>query len=279
MGRRIAQGRRIESTRPGAHVRVAAALVLAIVAPAAARSAPDATRAESIREHAQWTRLLRRYVSDGLVDYAALKRDGRPALDAYLRSLESVERSELEAWPRADQLAFWINAYNAYTVKLILDHHPLRSIRSIGLLPSSAFRKKFIPLERAAGRKLSLDDIEHRILREEFNEPRIHFAIVCASRSCPVLRDEAYRGRGLDAQLDDAAREFLRDPARNRYDAASRTLYLSSIFKWFRGDFESAAGTLPAFVARYVDEPTAEALRHDGVRVEFLDYDWSLNER
>jgi hypothetical protein len=213
------------------------------------------------------------------VDYAALKRERQPALDAYLRSLESVERSELESWPRSDQLAFWIDAYNAYTVKLVLDHHPIRSIRSIGVLPGAAFRKTFIPLERVAGRKLSLDDIEHRILRERFRDPRIHFAIVCASRSCPVLRDEAYRGRDLDSQLDDAARSFLRDPARNRYGPASRTLFLSSIFKWFRGDFEAAAGSLPAFVARYADEPTAEALRRGGVKIEFLDYDWSLNER
>jgi hypothetical protein len=231
------------------------------------------------REHAAWTHLLRRYVSRGLVDYAALKRDGRPSLDAYLHSLESVERSELEAWPRGDQIAFWINAYNAYTVKLVLDHYPLRSIRSIGFLPGSAFKRKFIPLDRVAGGELSLDDIEHRILRPRFRDPRIHFAIVCASRSCPILRDEAYRGRDLDAQLDDAARSFLSDPARNRYDPASRTLHLSSIFKWFRGDFEAAAGTLSAFVARHADESTAEALRHGGVRLEFLDYDWSLNER
>jgi hypothetical protein len=245
---------------------------------ATADTASAAVAAAGDREHAAWTSLLRRYVSDGLVDYAALKR-GRPELDGYLRSLESVERSELEAWPRADQLAFWINAYNAYTVRLVLDHYPLRSIRSIGFLPGSAFKRKFIPLDRVAGGKLSLDDIEHRILRERFHEPRIHFAIVCASRSCPVLRDEAYRGRDLDAQLDDAARAFLRDPARNRYDPASRTLSLSSIFKWFRDDFEAAAGTLAGYVALYADEPTAEALRCGSVRVEFLDYDWSLNGR
>jgi hypothetical protein len=251
----------------------AVALALAVADPASAAPAADL---ES--EHAAWTSLLRRYVSDGLVDYPGLKR-GRSELDGYLHSLESVEGSELDAWPRPDQLAFWINAYNAYTVKLVLDHYPLRSIRSIGFLPGSAFKRKFIPLDRVAGGKLSLDDLEHRILRERFREPRIHFAIVCASRSCPVLRDEAYRGRDLEAQLDDAARRFLRDPARNRYDPASRTLSLSSIFKWFRGDFEGAAGTLPAFVARYADAPTAEALRRGGVRVEFLDYDWSLNER
>jgi hypothetical protein len=270
--RGVGRGRQRANVRLGARAALAVALLTADTASAAPRAGFD-------REHAAWTSLLRGNVSDGLVDYATLKRDRRPALDAYLRSLESAERSELEAWPRADQLAFWINAYNAYTVKLVLDHHPLRSIRSIGFLPGAAFKRNFIPVERAAGRKLSLDDIEHRILRERFHEPRIHFAIVCASRSCPVLRDEAYRGRDLDAQLDEAARAFLRDPARNRYDPASRTLSLSSIFKWFRGDFEAAAGTLPAFVARYVDEPTAEALRRGSVKVEFLDYDWSLNER
>ncbi|HEY6006591.1 MAG TPA: DUF547 domain-containing protein [Anaeromyxobacter sp.] len=242
---------------------------------AAGRAGP----VESIQEHAAWTKLLGRYVSGGLVDYASLKRDGQPVLDGYLRSLESVERSELESWPRSERLAFWIDAYNAYAVKLVLEHYPLRSIRSIGLLPGAAFRRRFIPLERIAGGRLSLDDIEHRFLRERFRDPRIHFAIVCASRSCPVLRGEAYRGRDLDAQLDEAARSFLRDPARNRWDPASRTLFLSSIFRWFRGDFEAAAGTLAAFVARYVDAPAAEAVRRGGVKIEFLDYDWSLNGR
>lgn len=265
--------RAIERGHRRAGVRIAATLALALAgrAQAAAATGPD-------RDHAAWSRLLGRHVSHGLVDYAALARD-RAELDAYLGSLEAVERSDLEAWPRADQLAFWINAYNAYTVKLVLDHRPLRSIRSIGLLPGAAFSRKFIPLERAAGARLSLDDVENRILRERFREPRIHFAIVCASRSCPVLRAEAYRGRELDGQLDDAARAFVRDPARNRWDPATRTLRLSSIFKWFRGDFEAAAGTLPAFFARWVDGPTAEAIRGGEVRIEFLDYDWSLNGR
>jgi hypothetical protein len=264
---------------PGARAGVASALALALAASAPATAAPQAGRTAATREHAAWTELLRRYVSGGLVDYASLKERGRPALDAYLRSLEAVDRDELGSWPRADQLAFWIDAYNAYTVKLVLDHYPLRSIRSIGFLPGSVFRKRFIPLERAAGRKLSLDDIEHHMLRERFRDPRIHFAIVCASRSCPALRAEAYRGRDLDAQLDEAARAFLRDPARNRYDPARRTLFLSSIFKWFRGDFEAAAGSLPAFVARYADAPAAEALRRGDARIAFLPYDWSLNER
>jgi hypothetical protein len=270
-------GRRRGWTGPrlGAGSTRAAAVALAL---ATVDTASAASGAALDGEHAAWTSLLRSHVAGGLVDYAGLKREAG-ALDDYLRSLESVERAELEGWPRADQLAFWINAYNAYTLKLVLDRYPLRSIRSIGFLPGSAFKRRFIPLQRVAGGKLSLDDIEHRILRERFEEPRIHFAIVCASRSCPVLRDEAYRGSVLDAQLDDAARTFLRDPARNRYDPASRTLSLSRIFEWFRGDFEGAAGTIPAFVERYADERTAEELRRGGVRVEFLEYDWALNGR
>ncbi len=277
MDRGIGQGRARGSLRLRTGGWRAAALGLALAA-AGTASAGEPDRASLDREHAAWTGLLQRYVSGGLVGYAALRRDATPELDRYLRTLESVERAELEAWPRADQLAFWINAYNAYTVRLVLDHYPLRSIRSIGLFPGSAFKKKVIPFERVAGRRLSLDDVEHRVLRERFGDARVHFAIVCASRSCPVLRGEAYRGRDLDAQLDEAARAFLRDPTRNRHDAASATLFLSSIFDWFRGDFERAAGTLPAFVARYADDSTAEALRRGGVRVEFLDYDWSINE-
>lgn len=233
------------------------------------------------QEHTAWTSLLGRYVHDGSVDYAGIKRSGMPDLAAYLRSLESVCRGHFDSWTREQKLAFWINAYNACTVKLILDHYPLRSIRSIGLLPGAAFREEFIGLGALRGRSgnLSLNDIEHEILRREFREPRIHFAIVCASKSCPALRSEAYRARDLGAQLDAAARSFVRDASKNRYDAATRTLRISSIFDWFRADFEGAAGTLPEFVARYADESTARALRAGGVRVEFLDYDWSLNGR
>ena len=134
-------------------------------------------------------------------------------------------------------------------------------------------------MDTVRGRQLSLDDIEHQILRRELDEPRIHFAIVCASRSCPVLRDEAYRAQDLDAQLDDAARRFVRDRSRNWFDAATNTFHASSIFKWFRGDFERRAGSLASFLARYADDAAAAALRTGGVRIEFLDYDWSLNEK
>jgi hypothetical protein len=245
-------------------------------APALAASAPGPQGFD--HEHAAWTDLLRDHVHDGLVEYRRLKAEGAGALDSYLRQLSSVPAAEHDTWTREQQLAYWINVYNAFTVRLVLDHHPLRSIRSIGVLPGSAFRKGFIPMKTLRGRKLSLDDVEHEILRREFDEPRIHFAIVCASRSCPALRHEAYRARDLESQLEDAAVRFVRDPHRNRFDAGARTFHASEIFKWFREDFERGGGSLAAFLSRYADRPAAAALRSGDARIEFLEYDWSLNE-
>jgi len=230
-------------------------------------------------DHAAWTRVLEQYAPSGSVDYAGLKRTAPADFSDYLRSLASVRRAEYAAWTRDQQLAFWINAYNAWTVQLILDHYPLKSIRSIGLLPGAAFRKDFIPLERLQGDTLSLGDIEHDILRGQFEAPRIHFAIVCASKSCPVLRKEAYRAADLDAQLQDAARTFIRDTSRNRFDADTRTLWLSSIFDWFGADFVRDGMTLQEVYASHVGAEAAAAVRAGPVQVEFLDYDWSLNGR
>ncbi len=221
--------------------------------------------------HASWTPLLSRYVHSGEVDYHGLKANSAE-LDGYLRTLVRTRGEELDKLSRADRLAFWINAYNAYTVRTVLDHYPLKSIRSIGLLPGAAFRASFIPL---AGEELSLNDIEDRL--RSMKEPRIHFALVCAAKSCPALRAEAYTGEQLERQLSEAAREFLADRRKNRFDPASRTLELSSIFKWYRGDFESAAGSVEAYVARYAPDALAQAARQINARIAFLEYDWSLN--
>ena len=227
-------------------------------------------------DHGAWTRQLARFVHDGRVDYASWARDGRTELDAYLRTLEAVEPVEYAAWSREQRLAFWIDAYNAYMVRQVLDHYPLASVREIGLLPFAAFKDDVIPLERLRGGKLSLDDVEHRILRKEIGEPLIHFGIVCASKSCPALASEAYRADAVMGQLESAARRFLADPSKNRIDADGRTVRLSSIFQWFREDFERS-GTLARFVARYAPQPMAAALERPDVKLEFLDYDWSLN--
>jgi hypothetical protein len=226
--------------------------------------------------HAAWTTIIERWVEHGAVDYAGMLREGQPALDAYLVALSGACGSDYERWSRDQRIAFWINAYNAFTVRLILDHYPIASIRRIGWLPGAAFRKQFSPMEGLKGRTISLDDIENGTLRSAFREPRIHFALVCASQSCPRLRHEAYRGADLDRQLDDQARTFLNDPHKNRVDQARKTLHLSSIFTWFRGDFEQAAGSLPAYVARYLDAFQPSFTEYS---IEFLDYDWSLNDR
>jgi hypothetical protein len=262
---------------------ILAALLIGMAAwtsPVRAEAPSGDTCALFDHEHPAWSAVLSRYVHDGVVDYAGLQRSGLPALDGYLRSLESVCRGHYDRWTREQRLAFWINSYNAYTVKLILDHYPLKSIREIGLLPGAAFRERFIPLQSLRDKVLSLNDIEHEILRKELGEPRIHFAIVCASKSCPALRSEAYRAKTLDEQLTLAARNFVSDPSKNRFDVGARTLRLSSIFDWFREDFERSAQTLPAFVARYAEPAQGRALSSGGeVRIEFLDYDWSLNGR
>ena len=230
-------------------------------------------------DHSKWSAILAAHVSNGRVDYAGLHKGGGPKLDAYLRTLEAVSKGELAAWTKPQRLAFWINAYNAYTIKLIVEHYPIKSIREIGFLPYAAFRDAFIGLDRIWGKEMSLDDIEHRILRERFDEPRIHFAIVCASKSCPKLQSEAFTAKKLEGQLKKAARGFLTDARRNRYVAAEKTVYLSKIFKWFGEDFEKAAGSVKTWVLPYFPPMERKAIESKETRVEFLDYDWSLNGR
>lgn len=168
-------------------------------------------------------------------------------------------------------MAYWINAYNAFTVQLIIRHHPVKSIKDIGPklaipLVNSVWDVKFIDV---SGVRVSLNRIEHEILRKEFNEPRIHFAIVCASYSCPTLLNRAFTAELLEKQLEAQAIAFINDPLRNRI--SKETLELSSIFNWFKGDF-TKDGTLPDYIKRY-----AAMAVSDRPKVSFMDYDWSLN--
>ncbi len=227
--------------------------------------------------HAAWSSILEQYTREGRVDYARLKKEGEEGLASYLASLESVCSQRYPSWSKEQRLAFWINAYNAYTIKLILDNYPVKSIRSIGTLPLAAFRKSFVPIGWYHGKNLSLNDIENGILRALFEEPRIHFAIVCASESCPTLRSEAYRATDLERQLEESARAFIRDTTKNRFDADANKLYLSKIFDWFKGDFVTAKSGLADFVAPYMDETAASHMARKDPKIRFLDYDWSLN--
>lgn len=258
-------------TAAATNVGVAAGVAILIgAATASAAGEPeDAGRAATPAfDHAVWDRLVSQYVdAAGRVAYRDLARKDKRALDAYL---QSIARASPEAWPEAEQIAFWINAYNAGIVAAVLEGRTAEA--AIGRVKLFKFWK----LE-AAGRQRTLDEIEHEILRRRFDEPRIHFALVCASASCPPLRREAYRAADLGAQLEDQGRTFLGDPQRNVIDRTAPALRLSAIFDWFREDFDRAAGSVPRFVARYVSDEATRAWLEGDVRVEHLDYDWTLN--
>ena len=241
--------------------------------------------------HDAWTKLLQRHVVEirpgqaTAVRYAGFATD-RPALKAYLDSLAAVSPAEYARWPKPEQLAFLINAYNAHTVALILDTYPrLKSIKDLGSLLSSPWKKAFIPL---LGKTISLDQIEHGMIRKPgaFDDPRIHAAVNCASVGCPALARQAFVARDLDRQLDAALSGFLSDSTRNRYVAASGRLEVSKIFDWYGSDFERGHrgyDSLKTLFARHaaVLATTPEgqmAIRNGRYTLDFLDYDWALND-
>jgi hypothetical protein len=222
-------------------------------------------------DHSRFDALLRTHVdADGLVDYGRLKR--APAeLDAYVGSLAAARFEELG---RDEKLALLINAYNAFTLRLVLDHWPVASIRDI-----SAEQRWDARRWRLAGETLSLNQIEHERIRPRFREPRIHFALVCAARGCPPLRAEAYSGARLESQLADQARRVHSDDRWLRFDPATGALRLTELYEWYASDFRQAAGSVPEHVALHV--PVVRAALDAGQRVEvrWIPYDWSLNEK
>lgn len=248
----------------------------------------SATASNEGFSHTVWTTLLTRCVratDDGhstAADYDCFAKR-RTELDRYLNALSRVSEAELLAQPADQQLALLINAYNAWTVALILTEWPdVESIRDLGSLLRSPWKKDFIPL---LGDTVSLDDIEHGMIRApgRFDDPRIHFAVNCASIGCPALRNEAFVGDNIESQLEEQTQSFLADASRNRL--AEGELQVSSIFKWYRGDFEKGwrgDDSLEAFLARYSGAlnllPAQEQQLRDGkLPVTFLDYDWRLN--
>ena len=211
------------------------------------------------------------------VKYSQLKSDPAP-LDKFVSSIETVSRSEFDSWTKEQQLAFLINAYNALTLKLVVMHYPgIDSIKDIGGFFSGPWKQKFFKL---FGEDSYLDHIEHDLIRKNFNEPRIHFAVNCASRGCPALQPEAYVADRLDKQLEHAARSYLMDEERNRYDKNKDQLEISSIFKWYHEDFERAAGSIQAFIAPFMtdDAGLRNHIAEDRPAIRYLDYDWNLND-
>lgn len=269
-------------------------LTLATTAVAAGSLAAWPVRAQSTgfdHNHAAWTALLRQHVrlvrggQATQVAYAGFKTD-RAALQAYLDSLSAVTPAAFAQWAQAERQAFLVNAYNAFTVELILTRYPnLQSIRDLGSLFSSPWKPKWIAL---LGGKVSLDDIEHAMLRQRgvYDDPRVHFAVNCASIGCPALREEAFVARRLDAQMDEQALRFMSDRTRNRFNAPRGRLELSKIFDWYGEDFRlghRGIASLPAFAARYAEQladapAERERVRAGSVAIAFTDYDWALND-
>lgn len=244
-------------------------LLASVFLPWVAVSAADFDHA-----HAAYARVLEQFVSTNGVDYSAFK--ARPLdLNTYLDEAARVTEDEFKSWSEAQQLALLLNLYNAATLRLIIDHHPVSSIRKIGGWFTSPWE---LPVVRLWGQTNSLDWLEHGIIRPRYAEPRIHFAVVCAAKGCPPLRTEPFVAERLDVQLDDQTRQFLGQRDKNRLDVTTRTLHLSPIFKWYRGDFETAGDDLPRFLRPYFNEAEARVLNDPKLRIRFTNYDWSLND-
>ena len=235
-------------------------------------------------DYQDYATVLSTYVNElGQVNYGQLK-ENRADLDRFNQSLGEVTPATYAGWTEPEQIAFWINAYNSLTLQAIIDNYPVESIRKIpGVWKSLQFP--------VLGEPITLDDIEHKILRQEFNEPRIHMALVCASVGCPNLLQEPYRGDTLDTQLNDNTRVFLSLDRNFSLDPDQEKVNLSSIFKWFGEDFEATYGTdnkftefndkersLLNFVSDYLDGERLAQLQK-AKKISYLDYDWSLNRQ
>jgi len=219
-------------------------------------------------QHGEWDALVKKHVAqDGMVDYAGFVKD-KKVLQHYLDYLSTHQPTA--KWSKSEKLAYWINVYNAFTVKLIVDHYPVKSIKDIKKgIPfiNSVWDIPFIPMGKE---KVDLNYIEHSILRKEFKDPRIHAAINCASFSCPLLRNEAYTAHQIDEQLEDAMRKFVNDSQRNQVDKSS--VKISKIFSWFSGDFRLNGASVIDYLNKY-----AKKSIDSNAKMDYLDYDWELN--
>lgn len=249
-------------------------------------------------DHGVLDKVLKTYVdAEGMVDYAGLKAN-REDLDAYIASFAELPNAEYETWSEPQQLAFWFNAYNAITLQRIINHYPIEKGGFISGLryPNNSIRQIDGVWDEITttvmGKEMTLDNIEHDTVRENFTEPRLHAALVCAAMGCPPLRNEAYRADTLDEQLEDNSRDFLAHPDKFKIDRDRNRVHLSSILKWYGKDFVDVYNTggeisghgetnnaVLAYAAKHVPEADRNYLLNSEYRVEFLDYDWSLNEQ
>ena len=232
--------------------------------------------------HAGLTAVLKTHLHGELVDYGKLTADSS-GLDAYLKELEGVQPDEFRGWSDDQRFAFWTNAYNAYTLKLITQHYPLKSIKDIGgMFAKGPWDRAFIPLNKLfagdKGKALTLNQVEHEILRKDFKDARVHAAVNCASQGCPPLAQEAFVASKLNEQLEAQVKAWVASD-RNVLDQSAGKLKLSKIFDWFEEDFIRDAGSVRAWVAKYApDNARAWLSGKAKVKVSHLDYSWKLND-
>ena len=228
-------------------------------------------------DHSAFDVLLKANVVNGMVNYDAFR--AAPSFQKYLASLAATNPAALS---RDEQLAFWINAYNAYTIQLIVSHHETASIRNINKTLFLKLKGPWSePIATVGGKAYTLDEIEHKVIRPTFKEPRIHMALVCAAMGCPALRSEAYVAARLSAQLDDQGAAFvIRSPAKNRVDVPGNTWYHSLIFSLYKEDFGGSVKSAAKYVARwYPDGAEKQFLLGGRFNTHQTDYDWTLNSQ
>lgn len=254
---------------------VARKILITLTAAAPLTFVVPAQAGEFDHTHTAFTAILQSSVANQRVDYAALKNNAAP-LAAYLGSLAAVKEKEFNGWSKEQRLAYLINLYNAATVKLVVENYPVKSIKKIGSVLKGPWDQEVVPF---FGKTVTLNHIEHEVIRAKFGEPRVHFALVCAAVGCPPLRSEAFTADRLGTQMDEQGRIFLATASKNRVDAAAGTLYLSPIFDWFKKDFTDKAGSVEKFVAPYFPEAERKVILGGKLKVKFTDYDWSLNKQ
>lgn len=231
-------------------------------------------------EHLKWDVLLKKHVKvseySSAVDYASFLKEFN-LLKSYNKSLSEVSQSEYDQWNSKQQMAFLINAYNSFTVELILNNYPVSSIRSFKIAIGSPWKKEFFNL---LGKKRNLDWIEHKNLRVKFSEARIHFAVNCASIGCPALNENAFTYKNLEEELQRSMIKFLSDKSRNYVDEKNKKLYLSQIFFWFTEDFQKNGSSVEKFVANYItnDEKQRIEIKSGKFELDKTDYNWDLND-
>ena len=227
----------------------------------------------AVFDHSKFDRVLKTYVDDlGRIDYNGIAKD--QTFKAYM---EALEKARADALSSDEQLAFWINAYNAVTIDKVIKWKPKKSVRET-FVPGVWTGTKFFTTREhtVAGKSMSPDDIEHEILRKQLKEPRIHFAIVCASSSCPPLPRFAYTGNNVQVKLEEETRKYINSERGTQIDSAKNELHLSKLFDWFAGDFEYASGSVLNFIKPYLDEQGRAFLDKEPT-IKYIHYDWALN--